>query len=78
MTNRFHFTVREFSPAGPCIVLGDLVRETPRFYTYSDRSNGKLRKIAKRTTERYSAAHVDPCPSCRDRTKTHYPDGYMD
>jgi hypothetical protein len=73
-------TVREFSPAGPCIVLGELVGESSQFYTYRDRfiGTGLLRRIAKRTPARWSRAHIEPCPSCRDHAKTQYPNGYMD
>ena len=36
------------------------------------------KKIAKRTSARYSAAHVEPCRSCEDHPQTTYPNGYMD
>lgn len=72
-------TVREFSPCGPCIVLGDLVKETAQFYIFRDRFTGRdNQRIAKQTPSRWSRAHVIPCPSCRDHEKTQYPDGYMD
>lgn len=75
--------VREFSAAGPCITLGRLVSETPKFYRYaewhgSDNFGPEMRLVAKRTPKRYSAAHIEPCPSCRDHPRTQYPDGYMD
>jgi hypothetical protein len=69
--------VREFSAAGPCLTLGELIKETACFYVFSDR-NGKSGRIAKRTEARYSPAHVEPCRSCRDHPETQYPNGYMD
>lgn len=75
--------VREFSAIGPCLTLGKLVSETPRFYVFlpwrgGDRYDEKSRKIMKRTADHYSPAHVMACPSCRDHERTQYPNGYMD
>jgi len=75
--------VREFSPAGPCLTLGKLVGESAQFWTYlpwrgGDRYDGKPKRVAKRTEGRYSPAHVEVCPSCRDHARTMYPNGYMD
>lgn len=75
--------VREFSPAGPCLTRGLLVRETAKFYVYYPWKGGRQfaateKKIAKATAGRWSAAHVESCPSCRDHAHTQYPDGYMD
>jgi hypothetical protein len=74
--------VREFSPAGPCLTLGRLVKETAQFWVYDewrggDRFEGR-KKVRKRTEQRYSRAHVEPCGSCRDHPKTSYPNGYTD
>jgi len=69
--------VREFSRCGPCLTLGALLYETPAFYCYAHHDGG-VKKIRKRTEARYSPAHIEPCPSCRDHPKTQYPDGYMD
>lgn len=76
-------TVREFSKAGPCLALGRLVRETKQFYVFNpwrggDKYEDRERRITKRTEKRWSGAHVDPCPSCRDHPQTQYPNGYMD
>jgi hypothetical protein len=73
-------TVREFSRCGPCIVLGKLVKETASFYVFEENYGGApvRSKIRKRTDARYSPAHIEPCPSCRDHPRTQYPDGYMD
>lgn len=79
-------TVREFSTIGPCITLGEFVRETNVFYVYRTGRHGISgpdaetieKRIAKRTEARYSAAHVEPCRSCEDHAQTSYPNGYMD
>ena len=75
--------VREFSAIGPCLTLGKLVRETPRFWVFNPWKGGQLygteeKRISKRTPERYSRSHVESCPSCRDHPRTQYPNGYMD
>lgn len=70
-------TVRSFSPAGPCIPLGTLVRETEKFYVYVD-GRGRERKASKRTESHYSRAHVVACERCEDHPKTSFPRGYMD
>lgn len=65
-------TVRKFSPVGPCIPQGELIRETAKFYCVADRfDNGKPRKIGKGWS-----AHIEPCVSCRDHARTQYPNGY--
>lgn len=64
-------TVRVFSPCGPCIPRGELIRTTDKFFVYRDR-HGDERRIA------CSRAHVEPCRSCRDHAETSYPNGYMD
>jgi len=61
-------TVRLFSISGPCLMLGRLIRETPRFYVYLD--GGQERRITK------SRAHVQPCHCCRGGSN--YPDQYWD
>jgi hypothetical protein len=70
-------TVRQFSVCGPCIPQGRLVRQTAKFYVVRD-GDGREFKLMKRTPERYSPNHVEPCPSCMDHPKTQYPHGYMD
>ena len=71
--------VRNFSPAGPCIVQGALIRETAKFYIFADRFEpGRERRLTKRTAEHYTRAHVESCPSCMDHARTQYPNGYMD
>lgn len=70
--------VREANLAGPCIPIGELVRETPRFYFYRgrfDRGNGTgdIRRIGKN-----HFTHVVPCTCCRDHPRTSYPNGYED
>lgn len=67
-------TVRKFSPAGPCIPQGELIRETAKFYVIDDRFNpGRQRKIGKGW-----AHHIEACSSCRDHARTQYPNGYHD
>ena len=74
-------TVRRFSMAGPCIVLGEVVRETEHFYFYRGSrfgivgDTGTVRKV-KKDGERL--VHSVPCPSCRDHPQTQYPRGYED
>lgn len=70
--------VRNFSPAGPCLEQGLMTGETPKFYVFTDRYNGRTRKLRKRTPDHYSAAHIEPCRRCRDHANTDYPYGYMD
>lgn len=70
-------TVREFSVAGPCITLGELVRETPASYFVRDRYEPtKINRYGKGRWE--GKRHTEACPSCRDHAKTQYPEGYMD
>lgn len=74
-------TVREFSMAGPCLMLGEFVRETPEFFFYRDRfasldPHGTYRHKVSRIKKRGLLVHVEPCASCRDHPKTHYPNGY--
>jgi len=71
--------VRNFSPAGPCIVQGELIRETESFYVFNDRFvPGKTRRLAKRLPGKWSGAHIEACPSCRDHAQTQCPNGYCD
>lgn len=70
-------TVREFSRCGPCITLGQLIKETAHFYVYDAGYEG-AKRIRKETSHHYSGAHIEPCRSCRDHGETHYPEGYMD
>ena len=70
-------TVRKFSAAGPCITLGELVKETAAFYVYKPRfrEDGTTRRVGK---DRHGLTHTEPCSSCRDHSRTQYPNGYMD
>jgi hypothetical protein len=67
-------TVREFSAAGPCITLGELVRETPKSFFVRDR-HGHVARFGK---DRSELRHTAPCCSCRDHATTQYPNGYED
>jgi hypothetical protein len=64
-------TVREFSPCGPCLTRGELIRTTGKFYVYRDRHDAERRISC-------SKAHVEPRRRCRDHAETSYPHGYMD
>jgi hypothetical protein len=66
-------TVRQFSSAGPCIALGDLIKETSSFYVYHPRVEVRTRRVGKSWK-----THTKPCQSCRDHPRTQYPHGYMD
>ena len=65
-------TARECSVAGPCAMLGFVLRETDRRISYRDR-HGKLKFVSRRWE-----VHTEPCPSCPDHPKTKYPDEYWD
>ena len=69
--------VREFSPAGPCLTLGRLTRETAHFYCYDEWHGGDHFHGAKKV-KKIDRAHIEPCRSCRDHAATMYPHGYMD
>ncbi len=63
--------VRAFSPCGPCLIKGELIRATGKFSVYRDRHDDERRISC-------TKAHVEPCRSCRDHAETCYPNGYMD
>jgi hypothetical protein len=54
-------TLRHACPFGQCVVLGNLVRETKRYFVYAVRDN-RHAFIPKRS----SAVHLNPCPKCPD------------
>lgn len=76
--------VREFSAYGPCIPLGELLRETAKFYVYDRANNAHLRNrrdrepIERKIAKSNQAIHLEPCRSCGDHEATIYPDGYQD
>jgi hypothetical protein len=65
-------TVRERNGAGPCTLLGPVLRETDRNISYRDR-RGTQKFISKRWM-----VHTEPCLSCPDHPKTKYPDAFQD
>lgn len=66
--------VRQFSPCGPCLTQGRLVRETAKFYVVEvDGADANVR-MAKSG----GGYHAEPCRSCLDHAQTSYPYGYMD
>ncbi len=79
-------TVREFSPAGPCLTLGQFVRRTAKTIVYREwlggDQYGKERRVGGWKVEqrgnRGGCIHTEPCHSCRDHERTQYPNGYMD
>ena len=70
--------VREFSTVGPCLTLGRLVSETPKFYRYAEWHGGDCFGPETRLVKKDGRAHTEPCHSCRDHARTQYPHGYMD
>ncbi|MBF6332318.1 hypothetical protein [Nocardia transvalensis] len=74
-------SVREFNSAGPCIVLGELIKETPKYYIYLDRFHylePKQKRVKRRTDTDWSKAHIEPCQSCPDHPASSYRDGHND
>lgn len=71
-------TVRKFSSYGPCIILGEFVKRTPKFIFYRDRSDGKVKRVGGWKVTEGDYIHTEPCKSCRDHAATQYPNGYMD
>ncbi len=79
-------TVREFSPAGPCLTLGQFVRRTSKTIVYrewlggdnygQERRVGGWKVLQRGDSRAY--IHTEPCNSCRDHDRTQYPNGYMD
>jgi hypothetical protein len=67
--------LREFSAAGPCLILGPVTKRTPAFIFYDD--GGKVRHVGGWRVQS-GHYHTEPCPSCRDHERTQYPEGYMD
>jgi len=75
--------VRSFSRCGPCLTLGLLTKTTAQFWCYDKWLGGERYEGAKKVRRRdiggrYTPAHIEPCPSCRDHERTQYPEGYMD
>lgn len=68
--------VRETSNAGPCLMLGRLVSESEKFYTYRELHKGEMTGGKKRVAK--SKVHIEPCSCCTDHPETQYPNGYMD
>jgi hypothetical protein len=70
--------LREFSPCGPCLDLGEVVRITPKGVAYRDRS-GRLQRRGGRAwkPDGTGRLHTTPCHSCMDHPHTQYPNGYM-
>jgi hypothetical protein len=69
--------VREFSGDGPCLTLGRLTKTTSQFYFYEEwkgeaRYEG-VKRIRINGKDRYSPAHIVPCPSCRDHAEAGIP-----
>jgi hypothetical protein len=71
-------TVREFSPAGPCLTIGRLVRQTAKFYVYNEWRGGDRFDVTEKRIGKTHRTHIEPCSSCRDHARTQYPHGLMD
>lgn len=74
-------TVREFSPAGPCLVLGEFVKRSPKFIFFrewlgSTRYADRVSRVGGWKVTDGDYIHIEPCRSCRDHPKTSYPNGY--
>ncbi len=74
-------TVREFSPAGPCLTLGEFVKRSPKFIFYrerlgGDRYAGRVSRVGGWKVTGADYIHIEPCRSCRDHPETSYPNGY--
>jgi hypothetical protein len=65
-------TVRERSAAGPCTILGPVLREADGYISYRDR-HGTRKFISKRWP-----VHTEPCLSCPDHPKSKYRDELWD
>ena len=70
--------VRQFSPCGPCLTIGKLVRETAKFYVYREWRGGDSYADKERRIGKSTLVHTEPCRCCRDHADTSYPNGYMD
>ena len=74
-------TVREFSPAGPCLKLGEFVRRTAKTIIYREWLGGENFGDEHRVggwKVQGDYIHTKPCRPCRDHPETSYPNGYMD
>jgi hypothetical protein len=68
--------VREKILAGPCLRLGELIRETDKLYFYHHPWYGE-RHVPKRPRG-YPRFHIEPCRRCEDHPETDYPNGHQD
>jgi hypothetical protein len=68
--------VRVFSPCGPCLTEGELIKTTDKFYVFREWRGGARYEGEKRMSK--AKAHIEPCPSCTDHARTLYAHGYMD
>ncbi len=72
-------TVREFSPTGPCITLGQFVRRTTRTIIYREwlggDNYGKERRVGGWKVHgdvfynRKAYIHIEPCKCCKDHAE---------
>ena len=78
MTDRI--LVREFSPVGPCLTLGEFVRRTEHYVFYREwlggDSFGKVKRVGGWKVKKGDYVHTEACRSCRDHPETGYPNGY--
>lgn len=71
--------VRQSCWSGPCLELGALLGESPKFIAYRD-DQGRTRRIAKqaRRSSGFGNPHLQACARCEDHPRTSYPEGRMD
>lgn len=67
--------LREFSTVGPCIRLGEVIKQTATSVTYRDLLSGAISRRGGYRLE-CGLLHTTPCVSCRDHQNTQYPNGY--
>jgi hypothetical protein len=83
MTTENTTLVREFSSIGPCLVLGQFEKRTPKFIFYrkwlgGDRFADTVSRVGGWKVNDGDYIHTEACTCCRDHERTQYPRGYED
>jgi hypothetical protein len=71
-------TLRDFSAAGPCTTLGEVIAEEYGYWLIQERDGSRRRVMKHNARVKHGLIHAEPCCSCRDHSATQYPEGYMD